>query len=146
MASTEILGTTCLTSLLINLTMSLHPETFVFITVPPSKVPAPTLDFQMSFREAEGLTIIATLTSAVAHDLDFIFPCRMITLNVHSSLETVGFIAVIAQRLKELEIGINPVSGFFHDHIFVPLGREEEVIDVLNDLSAEAKKTLEQRN
>jgi uncharacterized protein len=40
----------------------------------------------------------------------------MITPNVHSSLEAVGFIfARVASKLAERGIGANPVSGFFHD-------------------------------
>lgn len=136
-------GTTCLDSLLINLTTTLHPETFVFITLPPRHLPAPTLDIQMSFREAEGLTVITTRTSAVGHGLDYTFPCKMITLNVHSSLEAVGFIAVIAQRLKEIGIGVNPVSGFFHDHLFVPIGREQDASYALDMLAAGAKEKSE---
>lgn len=70
----------------------------------------------------------------------------MITLNVHSSLEAVGFIAVVAQRLKEIGVGVNPVSGFFHDHLFVPPGREEEVSNALRELAAGAKEILEKRD
>jgi hypothetical protein len=43
----------------------------------------------------------------------------MITLNVYSSLEAVGFIAAVGAKLNK--IGVNPVSGFFHDHCFVPV-------------------------
>lgn len=95
---------------------------------------------QMSFREAEGLTVITTRALAVDHGLDYTFPCKMITLNVHSSLEAVGFIAVIAQRLKEIGVGVNPVSGFFHDHLFVPLGREQDALNALQELVASTKK------
>ena len=136
-------GTTCLESLLVNLTMSLHPETFVFSTIQPPHLPASTLTIQMLFREAEGLTVITTQASAVDHGLDFTFPCKMITLNVHSSLEAVGFMAVIAQRLKEIGVGVNPVSGFFHDHLFVPIGREQDALNALQELVASERKKLE---
>lgn len=62
----------------------------------------------------------------------------MITLNVHSSLEAVGFLAVIASRLAGKGMGVNPVSGFFHDHLFVPVGREEEALAVLEAVAVEA--------
>lgn len=137
------LGITCLNSLLVNLTMVMNQETFVFTTFLPPQLPAPTLEIQMSFREREGLTVITTRTSAEAHGLDFIFPCRMVTLEVHSSLEAVGFIAVIAQKLKEVGIGVNPVSAFFHDHLFVPIGREYDVMNALQELTADAKENPE---
>lgn len=146
MSTDSALGTTCLESLLVSLTMSLNPETFVFITVPPPHLPAPTLKVQMSFREAEGLTVITTRTSAIGHGLDYTFPCRMITLNVHSSLEAVGFIAVVAQRLREIGVGVNPVSGFFHDHLFVPIGREQDALHALQELIVGAKEDREKRN
>lgn len=142
----SVLGTTSLESLLLNLTMSLHPDTFVFATMQPSHLPPSTLTIQMSFREAEGLTVITTRTSAVDHGLDYTFPCKMITLNVHSSLEAVGFIAVIAQRLREIGVGVNPVSGFFHDHLFVPIGREQDAMNALQELVIGAKENRERPN
>jgi ACT domain len=62
----------------------------------------------------------------------------MITLNVHSSLEAVGFIAYVAGKLAERGIGTNPVSGFWHDHVFVPVGREGEAMAVLEGIAREA--------
>ena len=93
----------------------------------------------MSFREAEGLTIITTEASAASNGLDYVFPCRMITLDVYSSLAAVGFIAVIATKLKDLGISANPVSGYYHDHLFVPLGRENEVLERLRVLAMKAQ-------
>ena len=61
----------------------------------------------------------------------------MITCKVHSSLEAVGFMAVIATRLAQKGMGVNPVSGFFHDHLFVPLGREEQALECLEELAKE---------
>ena len=64
----------------------------------------------------------------------------MITLNVHSSLEAVGFMAAISAKLAEKGIGCNPISGYFHDHCFVPAGKEDEAMKVLGELAAQAKQ------
>lgn len=39
-------------------------------------------------------------------------------------------------------MGVNPVSGFYHDHLFVPLGREEEAVEALKELAAEKRGEL----
>lgn len=94
----------------------------------------------MVFHEKEGTTIITTLTSAEENDVfNYAFPCRMITCNVHSSLDAVGFMAAITEKLSKLGIGANPVSGFFHDYLFVPVGREEEAVVALEELAKKAK-------
>ena len=59
----------------------------------------------------------------------------MITLNIHSSLEAVGFMARIASELAKHDMCVNPVSGFFHDHLFVPDGREDDAMTVLHEMS-----------
>jgi len=47
---------------------------------------------------------------AVVHGLSQEFSSRMITLNVHSSLDAVGFIALIATKLAAAGMGGNPVA------------------------------------
>jgi hypothetical protein len=79
----------------------------------------------MTFREREGVTLIVTRAEAEVAGLDAAFPCRMITLNIHSSLEAVGFLAALLPALAAEGAGVNPVSGFFHDHLFVPADRAE---------------------
>ena len=102
----------------------------VFATVVDGAVPSGLTPI-MSFHEAEGLTLIVPKVDADAVGLSYAFPCRMITLNVHSSLGAVGFMARIATALAEQGMGVNPVSGFFHDHLFVPDGREQDALAVL---------------
>jgi len=58
-------------------------------------------------------------------------------LEVHSSLEAVGFIARIATELAKHDMGVNPVSGFFHDHLFVPDGREQDALQILEEMAHE---------
>jgi uncharacterized protein len=136
-----------LRTLLSSLTTTLHPDTFVFITMPNEVTSIgalpPSLDARMAFQESEGLTIVTTRASADSHGLLYSFPSRMITLNVHSSLEAVGFIARVASQLAEKGIGANPVSGFFHDHLFVAEGREEEAVAALKTLAEEAGREQE---
>ncbi len=108
---------------------------FVFATV--TAVPT-GLRPRMVFEEAEGTTLICLREEAEAHGVPYEFASRMITLDVHSSLEAVGFMAVIATELAKEGMGVNPVAGFYHDHIFVPDGREGDAMRVLERIAAEA--------
>ena len=112
----------------------LQPEEYVFCTL-PSDTPVPTnLEPVGTFSESEGLTLIVTAAQATAAGLDGIYPCRMITLNVHSSLEAVGFLARITTHLAAHGLSVNPVSGYFHDHLFVPTERAAEAMRLLLEL------------
>ena len=92
----------------------------------------------MVFKEDEGITVITTLQQATEHGLHYDFVCRKITLDVHSNLDAVGFLATITTRLaRELNIGVNPVTGFYHDHLFVKVGVEEDVLRVLREMALE---------
>ncbi|KAG4438292.1 hypothetical protein IFR05_006227 [Cadophora sp. M221] len=133
-------GETSLAALLSSLKTSLHPDTFVFLTLPNGESPPTSLFVQMIFREAEGLTVVTTEDSAIAHKLEYIFPSKMITLDIHSSLEAIGFMAAISAKLTESGIGVNPVSGFFHDHCFVPLGKEQEALKALDTLARDSSR------
>jgi len=119
-----------LDALLRTLSAKLEDGLFVFVTVSDDLVPE-NISPRMIFREAEGTTLILLKTEAEACGLAYEFPCRMITLNVHSSLEAVGFMARIATELAKKNMGVNPVSGFYHDHLFVPDGREQEALRTL---------------
>jgi len=119
-----------LDALLRTLSAKLEDGLFVFVTVSDDLVPE-NISPRMIFREAEGTTLILLKTEAEACGLAYEFPCRMITLNVHSSLEAVGFMARIATELAKKNMGVNPVSGFYHDHLFVPDGREQDALRTL---------------
>ncbi|QKC94139.1 ACT domain-containing protein [Mesorhizobium sp. NZP2298] len=130
-------GETDLKTLLASMTPELLDETYVFVTQAPG-VPQPEgLEPMMMFREREGTTLIVTENTASAMGLTASFRCRMITLNIHSSLEAVGFLAAIATRLAAAGMGVNPVSAFYHDHLFVPAERAEEAMVLLLGLAAE---------
>lgn len=123
-------GETNLDKLLASMSPELVEGLYVFATVADGVVP-PGLRPRLLFEEAEGLTLILLKDAAEAHGLPYEFPCRMITLNIHSSLDAVGFLARITTALAQQGMGVNPVSGFFHDHLFVPDGREWDAMAVL---------------
>lgn len=126
-----------LTVLLRGLQADLVEGVFVFATVPAGAVPQ-DLQPRMMFHEAEGVTLIVLQSEAKAHGIDYAFPCRMITLNVHSALEAVGFIARIATELAKRGMGVNPVAGFYHDHLFVPEDRAMDAMDILAQIARDA--------
>jgi hypothetical protein len=127
-------GETDLKTLLASMTPELLAGVHVFATLPPGMSVPEILEPVMLFREREGTTLIVPDDQARAAELDAAFPCRMITLNIHSSLEAVGFLAAITARLAAAGMGVNPVSAFYHDHLFVPADRAEEAMELLRQL------------
>ena len=126
-----------LTQLLASMAPELLPETYVFTTVDRTfkhEDLCPTMIFQ----EQEGTTLILEQSTADANGLKTEFPCRMITLNIHSALDAVGFLAAITSKLAELNMGANPVSAFYHDHLFIPEDRAEDAMLALKELSSAA--------
>lgn len=115
----------------------LRPGVFVFATLAPG-VPRPAgIEPVMMFREREGETLILLEEEATAAGLAATFRCRMITLNVHSALDAVGFLAAVTARLAAAGTGVNPVSAYFHDHLFVPVDRTDEAMAMLGAIAAE---------
>ncbi|TIR20563.1 MAG: ACT domain-containing protein [Mesorhizobium sp.] len=128
-------GETDLQKLLASMTPQLLAGTYVFATLKPGAPVPDALETVMQFREREGLTLIVAEDEAKAAGLTGTFRCRMITLDIHSSLEAVGFLAAITTRLAAA--GIGPISAFYHDHLFVPAERADEALAILRALAAE---------
>ncbi len=123
-----------LKTLLGSMSATLVDGVYVFVTLPDDAVPAQAKP-RMMFREAKGTTLILLRDEATALGLSYEFPSRMITLNVHSALDAVGFIALIATELAKSGMGVNPVAGFYHDHLFIPDGREDDALAILRDIA-----------
>lgn len=125
-------GETQLTVLLRTLAPERQPGEYVYATVPV----LPTgLDPALVFREQEGWTLVLPRAQAEAAGLDFTFPCAWLTLRVHSSLQAVGLTAAVADALADAGIACNAVAAYYHDHLFVPLDRADEAIELLRRLS-----------
>ena len=117
----------------------LDPRRFVFVSIEDDQAEEVLSDAMMLFREAEGTTAIVEEDTACALSLHAMFPCRMITLRVHSALDAVGFLAAILPELAMAGMGVNPVSAFHHDHLFVPAERADDALAVLGGIADRTK-------
>jgi uncharacterized protein len=127
---------------LVKLCASLDPvmalPIYVFCSFPDFILPDGLATF-CTVREREGMTAVVEQSDAQRLRLPYTYESRLITLTVHSSLEAVGFIAVISRELAQAGIPCNAIAGCRHDHIFVPVERAEESMTVLKAIAAGAR-------
>ncbi|TVQ08663.1 MAG: ACT domain-containing protein [Leptolyngbya sp. DLM2.Bin27] len=128
-------GETDLTQLIKTMKPLLRQGDYVFCTLPSATHCPPHLDPVGYFKEEEGLTLMLPKPQADTAGLSYTAVFALITLTVHSSLEAVGFMAAIATHLASHGISVNPVSAFYHDHLFVPVRDAERAIALLQSLT-----------
>jgi hypothetical protein len=124
-----------LQTLLQNMKPDMHEGVFVFCTLPQGEEIPATIRPVHIFREREGTTVVVRREEAESAGMPYQFASRLITLEVHSSLDAVGFLAAITSRLAEAGISVNAVSAFYHDHLFVPDDRAVEALHRLQTMS-----------
>lgn len=126
-------GETNLEKLLKSMKPSLREGTFVFAHVPERLVPLAKECCVQFFQEDEGMAAILRKADAERLGIDAVFESKMISLMIHSSLDAVGFLAVITAKLAGAGISVNPVSAFYHDHLFVPVDKAELTMKLLGE-------------
>lgn len=87
-----------------------------------------------TFEEEEGTSWIVPRDQADAAGLEYAAVFRGITLQVHSSLKAIGFLAILTYALSERGIPVNVVSAHYHDHLFVPTEHASDAVRVLQGL------------
>lgn len=110
-------------------------EEYIFCSVPIEQVAALNVTPICQFREVEGMTLILTKQEAEEANLNNEFVWRMITVLVHSSLEAVGFLAAVTNKLADEDISVNAVSAYYHDHLFIPANKAEKAMHILTSMS-----------
>lgn len=128
-------GEADLETLLNGLAPVLDPEVYVYVQLPRADEFIGLFPL-MLFNETEGVTGIVPLSKAEAGNVDYQFECRWITLSVHSALHAVGLISTVSEAMEDAGIPCNVVSAFHHDHIFVPVGREEDALAAISQLNS----------
>ena len=129
-------GESNLNKLLMKMNPVLSDGRFVFLTL---KANIPSLlvkESLMIFKENEGETFIVKEKVAIDNQLKFEQVWALITLNVHSDLQAVGFLAAITKKLAEAGISVNAVSAYYHDHLFIPWDKRLDAMSVLKSFNS----------
>jgi len=108
---------------------------FVFANVPSEKEQQAKDCCIQYFQEEEGMASILRKEDAIRLGIEAIYESRMISLMAHSSLDAVGFLAAITNKLASAGISVNPVSAFYHDHLFVPVSKADLAMKLLSEFS-----------
>lgn len=115
----------------------------IYVFVRLDEIPAGVEPFA-TVREFEGMTIVISERRALEAGLPIDQRFARITLDVPSSLESVGVTATVAQILAARSITCNSLAGFHRDHLFVQVDKAEEAMEILHDLKEQAKGWLPQ--
>ena len=129
-------GARNLEKLLASMSLKLRDGEFVFCSFQDAKY-GDYLDLEplAAICESEGLTLIIPKSKADERDMNYESVFRGITLNIHSSLEAVGFTAAFSSKLTEHGISANVIAGYYHDHIFVQREYAEKAIEALAEFA-----------
>jgi len=71
------------------------------------------------------------------------FRCRRIDPGIDTHLAGVGFIAQLAGALAREGISMNPIAGYFRDHLFVPVERANDALEALRAVANRARLTVD---
>lgn len=113
----------------------------LYVYVSLTEVPEGLTPFA-TIREDEGITLIVAEQDARDAGLPLDETYALITLGVHSALDSIGLTATVAQTLASRSISCNVVAGYYHDHIFVQADRATEAIALLEGLTRQAQGWL----
>lgn len=124
-------GETDLTTLLRSMEPQLWEQPLIFCSVDPLAYEHLEVTPIGMFREREGVTLILDQQQADRAHLPYTDLWACITLTIHSSLTAVGLIAAISRELAAAGLSVNPVSAYYHDHLFVLWDERERATQVL---------------
>ena len=127
-------GETDLDKILKSLNPELSEEEYIFCTYKNRSPKLIESDSWAIIQEQEGTTYILERRKAEKYQIEFESVFKRITIKIFSSLNAVGLTAVISRRLANLGISANIVSGYFHDHIFIPTEKANEAKRAIEEI------------
>ena len=129
-------GVTDLEQLLATLEPQVRDGEYVYVAAPDSSSDSSAvLGAEAVIHEAEGSAMVLRREVADEAGLTYDVVLSWITLTVHSSLEAVGLTAAFSTALGDAGISCNVLAGLYHDHVLVPVGRRDDAVGVLRELS-----------
>ena len=129
-------GETDLSVLLANMQPVLREDRYVFCSVGQDRYERLGFKPLGTFVEEEGTSLIITEEQARLAGFSYESSWACITLNVHSALSAVGFLAMLTGRLAQAGMSVNAVSAYYHDHLFVPWDKRNEAMEAINSETA----------
>ena len=128
-------GETNLDALIRSMKPKLIDGVFVYVTTQETELDLTELKPLATILEQEGLTLVLDKAVAQRKKFDYLGDYRLISLQVHSSLEAVGLTAAFATALGNANISANVLAGYYHDHLLVQEVDAERAMSVLTLLS-----------
>ena len=125
-------GLTNLHEILGALRPSVRQGSFVYVTLPTP----PEVEAYARIVEDEGITLVVDQSTADEHGWEYEGVFAWITLQVHTSLTSVGITAAVSTALARVGISCNVLAGYYHDHLLVPAESVDEAIDVLGGVES----------
>jgi uncharacterized protein len=131
-----VAGVTDLEQLLATLEPQVRDGEYVYVAAPDSSSDSSAvLGAEAVIHEAEDSAMVLRREVADEAGLTYDVVLSWITLTVHSSLEAVGLTAAFSTALGDAGISCNVLAGLHHDHVLVPVGRRDDAVTVLRELS-----------
>lgn len=126
-----------------NMSPLLSAEEYVFCKVQKESFAAEfcqkeSPEFLSSFLEADGISLILRKDLAQTKGLGFEGSFALISCQIKSDLQAVGFLALMTSALASAGIAANAISAFSHDHLLVPWQKRERAMQVLQELSEQS--------
>ncbi len=131
---------TDLQTLLASMQPVMREDNYVFAVMRPETdfLPEEIQPFGM-VREQEGVTLVIPETQADGTLFDPISaPMKLITLQVHSSLQAVGLTAAVADVLGQANISCNVIAAYYHDHLLIPTESAQQAMAYLMAFSQQS--------
>jgi|TARA_B100000287_G_scaffold115706_1_gene107682 hypothetical protein len=92
-------------------------------------------DILCSFKEDGKYSLILKKEFANKYGMSYNFVAAWISLDLYSSLDSVGLTSMFSKALSDNNITCNVVAAFNHDHIFVNYNDKELAFEILNKLN-----------
>jgi len=119
---------------------TLSAAEYLFVTSPkPLAQVIPTA----MIREGEAFSYVLEAETARRAGVSGDFRWRRIDTGVDTNLAEVGIISQLAGALAREGIPMNPIAGYFRDHLFVPVERANDGLEALQAVARRSRLALD---